>query len=317
MGLRLGLLSTANINGAILHGAAQTDAVDVVAVASRSDQRARAYAREHGLERAHGSYEALLADDEVDAVYVSTPNALHVDNAIAALRAGKHVLCEKPMSWHEAEVERAFDEADAGGRVLMEAFMYRHHPQMRRLGELAREAIGEVRLIRACFSFPLMATENVRWRRELQGGALMDVGSYCVSGARFVAGGEPVRVAAERVEGGDGVDARLTGLLRFDGDVLAVIDCGFDLPPRSGLEVHGSDGSLLLADPWHGRAPGIEIRRGDDVERVATEAADPYRCELDNFAAAVAGEAPPLLGRDDAVGQARAIELLYAAAGRT
>jgi D-xylose 1-dehydrogenase (NADP+, D-xylono-1,5-lactone-forming) len=131
--VRWGFLSTANINAKLLAGAAESDRVDVVAVASRDTARADAYAREHGIERAHGSYEALLEDTEVEAVYISLPNSMHVDWSIRALEAGKHVLCEKPLSRHPDEVDRAFDAADQAGRLLMEAFMYRHNPQTKRL----------------------------------------------------------------------------------------------------------------------------------------------------------------------------------------
>src|SRR4051812_18149195 len=145
MTLRLGLLSTAKINGAVLAGAAGTDAVDVVAVASRDQARAEAYAAERGIPRAHGSYEALLADPDVDAVYVSLPNSLHVEWAVRALRAGKHVLCEKPLTRRPPDAEAAFDAAERSGRVLAEAFMWRHHPQALRLQELLRDgAVGEV-----------------------------------------------------------------------------------------------------------------------------------------------------------------------------
>jgi len=192
--VRLGLLSTANINRLVLAGARASSEVEVVAVASRDGARAEEYARDHGIGRAHGSYEALLADPEVDAVYISLPNSLHVDWSVRALEAGKHVLCEKPFSRRPMDVDRAFGAAERAGRVLAEAFMYRHHPQTKRVSELVREgAIGELRAIRAAFSFPLADRENVRMRPELDGGALMDVGCYCVSGSRLL-GGEPERV---------------------------------------------------------------------------------------------------------------------------
>src|ERR1700710_1256944 len=154
--MRIGLLSTADINGAILAGAAASDQVEVVAVASRDAAKAEAYAREHGIATAHGSYDDLLADPQVDAVYVSVPNSLHVDWSIRALEAGKHVLCEKPLSRRPAEVERVFDAAERNGVLCMEALMWRHHPQTLRLAELVADgAIGELRLVRAAYSHPL------------------------------------------------------------------------------------------------------------------------------------------------------------------
>jgi xylose dehydrogenase (NAD/NADP) len=298
-------------------GARLADEVELVAIGSRSRKRAQAQAAQYGIERVHGSYEELLADPDVEAVYIPLPNALHVEWSVRALEAGKHVLCEKPMSRHPEEVERAFDAAERAGLVLAEAFMWRHHPQARRLVELLPR-IGELRLVRASFSFPLGDPGNVRLRRQLEGGALMDVGCYCVSGCRLVAG-EPVEVSATEVEGGDGVDARLAATLRFHGDVLGHFDCALDCAARHELEVAGAHGSLLLRDPWHSLEPVIEVRAADgSVERVETERENPYTCELRDFAAAVSGEREPLLGRDDALGQARAISALYesAATGR-
>ncbi|MCW2983518.1 MAG: gfo/Idh/MocA family oxidoreductase [Conexibacter sp.] len=309
--LRWGLLSTARINDAILGAGV----ADVVAVASRDAARAQAYAAAKGIPRAHGSYEALLADPEVDVVYVSLPNALHLPWATRALKAGKHVLCEKPLSRRAAEVEAAFDVADAEGLVLTEGFMWRHHPQVAQAQRLIAEgAIGRVRLIRAAFSGGVAPPGDPRLVRALDGGALMDVGCYCVSGARALAGGEPRAVDAQRVRGGDDVDLLLTGLLAFDDDVLATFDCGLVGPHRSELEVIGEDGSLALLDPWHAREPVIEVRRDDGVERIDAPRVDHYALQLADVEAAARGERAPLLGRADAVGQARAIEALYAAA---
>ena len=310
-----GILSTANINRLFLEGARQADGVEVVAVASRDGSRAEQYAREQGIPRAHDSYEALLADPEVEAVYIPLPNSLHVDWSVRALEAGKHVLCEKPLSRHVSEVERAFDVAQRQGRLLMEAFMYRHNPQTRRVVELVQEgAVGRLRLIRGTFSFNARDPGNVRLSPELDGGALMDVGCYCVSGARLLAG-EPESVTAAQELGGGGVDVVFTGTMTFSADVVAHFDCGLALLARDELEVVGEDGSLFLDDPWHCRRPVIELRRAEGTERIELPAANSYRLEAENFSAAIRGEAEPLLGRADAVGQARAIEALYAAAG--
>jgi D-xylose 1-dehydrogenase (NADP+, D-xylono-1,5-lactone-forming) len=312
--VRWGFLSTANINAKLLAGASQSDRVQVVAVASRDAARAEAYATQHGIERAHGSYEALLDDPEVDAVYISLPNSMHVDWSVRALEAGKNVLCEKPLSRHPDEVERAFDAADRAGRLLMEAFMYRHNPQTKRLQDLVGEgAIGRLRLIRAAFSFPLADSPNVRLDPALDGGGLMDVGCYCVSGARLLAG-EPVQVYGEHVAATTGVDDVFTGSMRFSGDVLAEIDCGLALPMRDELEAIGEKGSIFLDDPWHCRKPVLELRSAEGAEQIALEPVDSYRLELENMSDAISGRAELLLGRDDAVGQARAMEALYRAA---
>ena len=317
MSTKWGIISTAHINRLVLAGARESEQVDVIAVSSRDQARAEAYAREQGIERAYGSYEALLADPDVEAVYISLPNSLHVEWSIHALEAGKHVLCEKPLDRRPEEVERAFDAADRAGRILAEAFMWRHNPQTAKLLELVGNgAIGELRLVRSAFSFSLDEPENVRLAADLDGGALMDVGCYCVSGSRLL-GGEPESVYGEQVSGESGVDVLFAATMRFPGDVLAQFECGFVLPDRDELDVIGSEGSLFLDDPWHARTPVLELRRDGGVEEIVLQPADSYRLELENLGDAIAGRAQPLLGREDAVGQARTIDALYrsAAAG--
>ncbi len=238
-----------------------SDLVELVAVASRDGDRAAQYARANGIPRAHAGYEALLEDPDVEAVYISLPNDGHVPWSRRALEAGKHVLCEKPLTRRAAEVDEVFDVAERAGRFLVEAFFWRHHPQTRRLAELVRDgAIGELRLMRAVFSHNATPKPgDVRLQGDLDGGALMDVGCYCVSGMRLLAG-EPAAVTAQQVVGGNGVDVRFAGTLRWDG-IVGTLDCGLDLPDRDELEVIGSEGTLFLDDPWHGRATGIELRR--------------------------------------------------------
>ena len=312
--VRWGILSTARINELFLAGVEPSEDLEVVAVASRDRDRGARFAAEHGIERVHGSYEALLADPGVEAVYNPLPNSLHVEWTVRALRAGKHVLCEKPISRRPEEVERAFEVADLEGRLLMEAFMYRHNPQTRRLTELvAGGAVGRMRLIRAAFSFNATDPSNIRLSSALDGGALMDVGCYCVSGARLLAG-EPERVYAEQVLGGDGVDVVLVASMRFADEVIAHFDAGLALDHRDELEVVGEEASLFLDDPWHCREPVIELRRGHETERIEVPAEDSYRLEAENFSRAIRGHGDPLLGRDDALGQARTIEALYRSA---
>jgi len=312
--VRFGILSTANINRKVIPGAQESPKVDLLGVASRDRGRAEAYAREWGIPRAYGSYEELLADPDIEAVYISLPNTLHCEWSIAAVEAGKHVLCEKPMSRDPAEVEAAFDAAEQAGRLLSEAFMYRHNPQTRRLVELVSEgAIGELRLVRSVFSYSLYDAGNIRLQSDVDGGALMDIGCYCVSGSRLLAG-EPERVYGEEWIGETGTDWVFTGSLRFPGNVIAIFDCGTALTDRDELEAVGSEGSLFLDDPWHCREPVIELRRDDRTERIEVEREDSYRLELENLSDAIRGEGELLLGREDAVAQARALAALTLAA---
>jgi predicted dehydrogenase len=328
--VRWGILSTARINEKLLAGAREAAAVDVVAVGSRDRARGEEFAARHGIGRVHGSYEELLADADVEAVYIPLPNSLHVPWAVRALEAGKHVLCEKPLTRRVEDAEAAFAAADRAGRLLMEAFMWRYHPMTAELVRLARE-IAPLRVVRAAFGFPLPDedTGNVRLAPDLDGGALMDVGCYCVSGLRLLCGGEPERVSGEAVERA-GVDGRFAGVLRFapqggsdplfDREVLGVFDCGFDVPPRGALEVVGTGGTLVAEDPWHGRAPRLTLARpGAAPEEIPVAVSNPYALELEDVSAAIRGDGTPRLGRDDAIGQARTIGALYESAdsGRT
>ena len=313
--VRWGVLSTARINEKLLAGAREAEGVDVVAVGSRDRARGQAFADRHGIARVHASYEELLADDDVEAVYIPLPNSLHVPWSIRALEAGKHVLCEKPLSRRAADVEEAFAAADRAGRLLMEAFMWRYHPQTEAVERLARE-IAPLRVVRAAFGFTIAPedTANVRLQRVLDGGALMDVGCYCVSALRLLCG-EPERVSGDSVPGGSDVDVRFAGVLHFPREVLGTFDCGFDVPARGSLEVVGAGGTVLAQDPWHGVAPALTFARpGEAPEPVTVVAANPYRLELEDLSRAIREGRDPRLGRADALGQARAIEMLYAAA---
>jgi D-xylose 1-dehydrogenase (NADP+, D-xylono-1,5-lactone-forming) len=225
------------------------------------------------------------------------------------------VLCEKPLSRRPRDVAAAFDVAEQRGLVLMEAFMYRHHPQTRHVAELVHGgAIGRLRLVRATFTFPLSDPADIRMLRELDGGALMDVGCYCISGARLLAG-EPERVYGEGVVSDAGVDVAFSGTLRFRAEVLAQFDASFVAPVRQSLEAIGEEGTILVQAPWRQDWGGdVLLRRGEGVERVGFEKADSYRLELENMSLSIRGRAEPLLGREDAVAQARTLDALYRSA---
>jgi predicted dehydrogenase len=306
MAVKWGIISTADINRKVLPGAQSSDEVELLAVGSRDLERARTFASQCGIE--------VLADPDVEAVYIPLPNTLHCEWSIRALEAGKHVLCEKPMSRHPAAVEEAFDAAERSGRFLTEAFMYRHNPQTKRLQELVEDgAIGELRVIRSAFSYSLLDTDNIRLRTDVEGGALMDVGCYCVSGSRLL-GGEPDSVYGQQFIGPSGTDWVFAGMMRFPGDVIATFDCGTTLPNRDELEAIGTEGSLFLDDPWHCITPVIELRRDGGVELIEVERRDSYRLEFEDLGAAIRTGRQPLLGRADAVAQATVIEALFRAA---
>ncbi len=318
--LRWGILSTALINDKVLRGAALTPLADIRAVASRTPEPAAQFAARWSIPDSYGSYDSLLADDSIEAVYIPLPNGLHHPWTMAALRAGKHVLCEKPYSRHPDEVAEAFALATERGLVLSEAYMYRYHPQTRRLHDLvATGAIGELRFVNSSFTWPTDAPGDIRLDPDLGGGSLLDVGCYCVSAARLLAG-EPTAATAEWVIGPTGVEIRMTGALRFSDDVLLHFDSGFHLPDRSHLEVVGTRGSIRVNDPWHCAEPGLEIYLQDEPSIIETvDAANSYQLELDEFARAVRGQPTSLLTRADAWGQAVTLDALCqaAASGQT
>jgi predicted dehydrogenase len=303
--VRLGLLTTAGINRAVLGARGDDASFDVVAVGSRDAAHARAYADEWGIERAHGSYDELLGDPELDAVYIALPCALHHEWTLRALAAGKHVLCEKPYTRRPEQVEEAWDEAGRRGLVLTEAYMWRHSPQTALLRELL-PSIGVLQSVHAVFTFPLTNDDNVRLVPELGGGALLDVGCYCVSAARLVTGEEPERVHGERWIGRGGVDERFAATLRFPGGVTATMQCGFTGGPLDAIEVVGSDGWLRVPRAFV-NPPGIVVVNGEE-HRV--EPGNHYRAELEDFCAAIRGEHGVLNDRAEMLGQARALDAL-------
>jgi xylose dehydrogenase (NAD/NADP) len=306
--VRWGIIGPGGISATLLRDLDRASNYTVNAVASRDRTRAEAFASRFGIEQVYDTYDDLLADPGVDAVYIGLPNSLHHPMTMKSLAAGKHVLCEKPYTRHPDEVEMAFTEAATRRLFLMEAFMWRHRPQVRKFVELLPE-IGELRAIRTRFSFVLRNQDDVRLDPNLDGGALMDVGCYSVSGARLIAGEDPVRVFGEQKLAASGVDEEFAGLLRFRSGVVAQISCGFTSEGRS-LEAIGSRATLSIRDPWLGETGGVML----DGKGVPVQDADAYRLELENLSAAILGRGEPLLGREDARGQARTIEALYRSA---
>jgi predicted dehydrogenase len=309
--VRLGVIGTGSILDRFMPGAELSSSIDVVAIASRDADRARAVAASRGIPKAFGSYDALLAEPEVDAVYICLPNSMHHEWTMRSLAAGRHVICEKPYSTDPGEVDEANDAADAAGLVLTEGFMWRHGPHaLRFVEELPR--IGELRTIRTTFSFRIESEGDIRLSRELAGGSLMDLGTYCVSASRLIAGREPAAALGVAWPAASGVDDRFTGILDFGNGVVATLTSGFR-SEHSGIEAIGSEGSLRLDDPFAGRATRLI---GSDGFVAEIPKVNPYELELDDFAAAIRGEHPVRLGRADMLGQARALAALYESAAR-
>lgn len=317
--IRWGLVGASDIAETRLIPAMRRLGHDVIAVASGSPDRAASFADRNGI-AASGSVEEILARDDVDAVYISSTNEHHRPQTELAAAAGKHVLCEKPLTPSAEEARGLFDLAESLGLVLMEAFMYRHHPQTAVVRDLVvGGSIGRLQVVKTTFSFALDDLTNVRALPELDGGAMMDVGCYCVSAIRLLAG-EPAHVSGEQVIGPTGVDMALHGTLRCADDVIGQFEASFRSPRRQRVEVVGSEGTITVEAPFRvdwGGAVLLARPEGEMLgapEAIDVPRANSYRLQLENLADAVQGRAPQLLGREDAVGQARTIEALYRSA---
>jgi D-xylose 1-dehydrogenase (NADP+, D-xylono-1,5-lactone-forming) len=313
--LRWGLMGTARINRAVIPPIRASKRHELRAVASRDRSKGEAYAREWGIPVVHGTYEAMLADPEIDVVYNPLPNALHATWTIRAVEAGKHVLCEKPLAISVAEVDAVAAAAAAHRCVVAEAFMYRHHPQTLRMRQLVAEgAIGTLQLVRSTFTFRLTRPADVRLARALGGGSLWDVGCYPVSMARYLAGAEPFEVVGWARPGPSGIDERFAGMLDF-GSAIAQFDCGFTTPLRTHLEVVGTEGVISVPVPFK---PGLEGRvllvRGDRAEEVVVDGQELYSGEIDDMAAAVLEGRPPRVSLADSRGNVATLVALHESA---
>jgi predicted dehydrogenase len=317
--LRWGVLGTANIGRAAVNPAIQASRNGtLLAVASRDGERARAFAAKHGIPRSHGSYEALLSDTEIDAVYIPLPNNLHAPWTIRAAERGKHVLCEKPLGLTAAECREMEHAASAHGVKLMEAFMYRFHPRTEKAVELARSgALGTVRSIRSTFTFRLTRANDIRLDPAMGGGALMDVGCYCVNVSRTLAGAEPVEAQAWATWGESGVDEQLSGALRFEDGLVAQFDCALTMERRESYEVAGTDASLTVETgfrPGDGNVMIVEHRaRGEEACHEIT-GADEYRLMVEHFSDCVLHDRPVRYPALEAVANMAVIEALYRSA---
>jgi xylose dehydrogenase (NAD/NADP) len=314
-----GVISTANIGRAAVIPAIQASTNgELLAVASRDATQAADFAAGLAIPKSYGSYEALLDDAQIDAVYIPLPNSMHREWAIKAAEKGKHVLCEKPLALNAAQCEEMHAAAEAHGVRLMEAFMYRFHPRIEKVLDMVRDgALGELRLIHSAFTFRVTRPDNIRLQPELGGGALMDVGCYCVNISRTAAGREPAEVQAFARWGASGVDEQLAGTLRFDDGLLAQFDCALTMERREECHLAGTDGYLMLASAF---LPGtadltiVEHRGRRDVTTHAVKGVDEYRLMAEHFADCVLNDRPLRYDALEAARSMRVIEALYRSA---
>jgi xylose dehydrogenase (NAD/NADP) len=282
----------------------------LVAIASRSEATAQEAAARMGALRAHGRYEALLEDPDVDAVYIPLPNALHREWAIRCAEAGRHVLCEKPLATTAGDCDAMIAACRRHGVLLMEAFMYRFHPRTERVARLVADGtVGDVLLVRASFTFRVRAADNIRLRPELGGGALYDVGCYGVNVSRMLLG-EPGRVLAQARIGASGVDEVVGAVLQHDGGRIAVVDCGLTLSRREDYEVVGTDGRIEVPAAFLPGTGDALVRFGRDGETstLTVPGANQYQRMVEHFAGAVLDGTPLALPPEDATANLRVIE---------
>lgn len=318
--LKWGILGTGRIAARFAQGLNSTDQATLLAVGSRREETAKKFAEKHGVPRAYARYEDLLADPEVEAVYISLPNHLHGEWSIKCAEAGKHILCEKPAMVNAAELEHVLQVVEGRDVFWMEAFMYRCHPQWRKVKEIiAAGRIGEVRVLHSAFSFNMgPAYEDFRLQNHLAGGGLMDVGVYCVSFSRLIAGEEPSECrAVAHIGERSGVDEYMAGALKFPSGAIASFISGLECSVPSGAAVYGSEGSITVESPWQpGDEAALVVSHGEGAERITVKTPmDPYALEALHVAEHLEARQGPAMTWADSLGQARAVDALRASMG--
>jgi predicted dehydrogenase len=322
--VRWGLLSTANINKVLIPPIRASKRGQLVAVASRSQATADAYAKKWEIPQAFGSYEAMLESDKIDAVYLSLPNHLHAEWSIRALQAGKHVLCEKPFAISLAEVDAMIAASRAAGRALAEAFMYRHHPQTKLAGEWVRSGrLGELCVVRGVFNFGLPEARrkpgalDVRLVPEFGGGCLWDVGVYPVSFAQFIMGRPPEAAAGFQWVGETGVDETFTAQMQYSGHRLAQAASAFRSPFHTHIEITGTQGRLVLTKPFVGLDQGRKMTffpASGEPEELKVPKKELYLGEVEDMHAAILDGAMPYISLEESRNHVRTILALYESA---
>jgi predicted dehydrogenase len=299
--LRWGLLSTARINKALILPLRISKRNTLEAVASRSQAKADAYGREHKIKHAYGSYEALLADPEIDVIYNPLPNNLHSEWSIKAVEAGKHVLCEKPLALSLVDVDALALAADRTGKIIAEAFAYRAHPHMRKVKEIVNSGkLGKIKMVHGSFTFVISKNDDIRWDPAMGGGALWDIGCYPLSFARTILGTEPLEVFGWQVTSPSGIDEVFSGQLRFPGEIYFQLDCSFKIPEHVFMEIVGDEGTLNIPQPFNITArKNLYLTRNGKTSTIVVKGPDPYLAEVENFADAVLLGKPPSTSLSD------------------
>ena len=316
--VRWGILSTAQIGlDKVIPGMQRGAHCKVVAIASRDGARAQAAAQRLGIPKAHGSYEQLLADPNVDAVYIPLPNHLHVPWSLAALEAGKHVLCEKPIGLSAAEGQTLLDAAKRRPKLkIMEAFMFRHHPQWQRAKALVQQGgVGELRTVQSFFSYYNDDPKNIRNQPEIGGGGLADIGCYAISLARFLFDAEPRRVCGTVEYDPEFQTDRMASAILDFGRGTSTFTCGTQLAPYQRVNIFGSEGRIEIDIPFNAppdRPCTMRHQQRDHIEEISLPTCDQYTLQGDLFSEAVLHDRPVPTPLEDAVANMRVIEAVIA-----
>ena len=314
--LRWGLLGTADINKALIPPLRLSKRNKLLAVASRSQSKADAYAREKKIKRAYGSYEALLADPDIDVIYNPLPNALHAEWTIKAVEAGKHVLCEKPLALSLAEVDAIEAAARRWNKVVSEAFVYRSHPQALKVKQLIDSVeLGRIKFVRGSFTYPDTSPENYRLKPEMGGGGLWDVGCYPINYMRTMLAMEPVEVFGWQLIGPTGVDETFVAQMRFPGEVHAQFDCSMVVPYHVFMEFVGDEATLIIPNPFiPGPNRSLYLVRNGKNKTIYVKGPDTYISEVENMADAILLGQPPAVSLADSRNNIAAILALFESA---
>jgi predicted dehydrogenase len=316
--IRWGLLSTAHINQKVMPAIRNSHYGELVAVASRDEQKARAYAKEYRIPLSFSSYEAMLASDQVDVVYISLPNHLHAEWMIRAMQAGKHVLCEKPFVLTIKEMDEVTRVKQETGCKILEAFMYRYHPQTQQVIELISDGmIGDVEIVEGVFQFPLKDAGNVRWNPQFGGGALWDVGIYPLSYAQLVMGEPPIQVFGQRKLTASGVDETFLGQMMYTRGRQAQLRSSFSLPYETRLSISGSAGRIIIPRPFHNMEDHRKICRVDASGKehwISIPRFDLYTGEVDDLNRAILDNRDPILSLEETRNHLRTLLAFYVSA---
>jgi len=311
--LRWGLLSTAHINRAVIPPIRSSNRSQLLAVASRSEVKASQYALAWGIPRFHSSYDALLADPEIDVIYNSLPNSLHAEWSFKAMQMGKHVLCEKPLATSSQDVDKMIKTSTETGKVLAEAFMFRHHPQTLLVKDMvANGGIGDLHLIRGSFRYFNTRAGDTRFDPHLGGGSLWDIGCYPISFACYLVGGEPVEVYGSQLIGPTGIDLLFAGQMVFPGGMLAQFDSSFISPHKVEMEITGEKGSITIPEPFK---PGINnvihLQQNNRTKTIRVKGLELYKGEINDMEDAILDGKPTRISLQESKAMVEVIEALY------